>query len=128
MFELELKQQMEIGSRPRAQSSLSIWDSDMFQDCGDCDICRRMLENPDADYQHHDHSAFPQEEQSSDSDDSDEFFLAVEDDLGREMRLAREMAGPRSVPPPPATKPTVSFAPLPAQSSRVSKTAPETRF
>jgi hypothetical protein len=93
-----------------------VWDSDLFQECGDCEICRQMQDNPDAPFHDHHHG---NDNDSDDSDDSDEFFLAVEDDLGREIRLAKEIAGSRALPPPPSVS---------NSGSQQGRQASETRF
>ena len=53
------------------------------QDCTNCALCRAMLQDPtNTAWQGHVHV-----QDDDDDDDDEEFFLAVEDDLGRELRL-----------------------------------------
>jgi hypothetical protein len=74
VFEQDLKIQMNHSA---LASSAFNREEEWFEDCGDCDICREMIQK----------RGFSQHGCYDPDSSDDEFFLAPEDDLGREMRL-----------------------------------------
>jgi hypothetical protein len=81
---------MEL-SKQRPVSRMSHKEEEFFEDCSDCPICKSLLAQAEK----------AQINDDDDDDSDDEFFLAMEDDLGREMRLRKELQGTASLPPRP---------------------------